>query len=284
MIYARTDLVSISFGSVRWFQRYFHPVNEYGYRDLPYSDERLEGKRLLAVLGDSMAAGHGTRDYHDRFSGVLQEEIGDAWVVATLAMIGWGPDLEYDNLMHFPRKPDALVLSVYYNDIEDVTTALDKNFQPVQLQRPNLLTAWFVMHSYTFNFVYWSIVMPTFLHDGAYEAYLAEVLNDEVVWSGFEAKLQPFLDYAAERNIPVAAVVFPMLHRPDITCPFDDNVLAFFREKGVPALSVAECVADLPPEARILNNMDAHPSDLVHERVGHALADLLRESGITTKD
>ena len=58
-----------------WFRRYWHPINNEGYRD--YQTKHLDGRSVLFVVGDSFVAGHGVKRIVDRFPNRLAEMLGD---------------------------------------------------------------------------------------------------------------------------------------------------------------------------------------------------------------
>ena len=95
-----SDGYGFTLASQLWFQTYWKPINSYGYRDL---EHEWEGSRLLFVVGDSFAAGHGIENISDRFSGVLQEKAGTGWTVAVLAKNDWNLGDEYQALVRHPR-------------------------------------------------------------------------------------------------------------------------------------------------------------------------------------
>ncbi|MBI1791608.1 MAG: SGNH/GDSL hydrolase family protein [Acidobacteria bacterium] len=96
----------------RWMDRYWKPVNRKGYRDLERAEGDFLGKRIVAVAGDSFAAGYGIADYRRRFSNVLEDNLGPGWVVVNLAKNGWDTSAEFKAVRSFPHKPDVIVLGV----------------------------------------------------------------------------------------------------------------------------------------------------------------------------
>ena len=68
--FVHSDGYGFTLASKRWFQMYWNPINSYGYRDF---EHEWEDKKILFILGDSFATGHGIKNISDRFSDKLQD-------------------------------------------------------------------------------------------------------------------------------------------------------------------------------------------------------------------
>lgn len=271
--FVRTDIACTTLSSRAWFFKYWHPINDAGYRDIPHDAAHLSGKKCLLVVGDSFAAGHGIEDVADRFSNLTQQKLPAGWQSVTLAQPGWDTEAEFDALSKFPYSPSAVVLSVYQNDLERI--AEDHGFEyqpPIQLELP-AAAKWLAEHSYAASFCYWSIVIRYLLKEGegSYLEYIHKVQADEGIWRDFAKRLEAFVLYAREREIPLVVVSFPMLQAPHITDEFDRRVRQYCTDEKVTVIDVRKLVEDIPPSERIINSLDPHPSKAVHRRVAEAL-------------
>jgi len=274
----QTDIACITLSSRKWFHHHWQPVNADGFRDGSHDAAHLPAKPLVVVLGDSFAAGHGIENIEDRFSGVLQQKLGDLGHVLTLAQPGWDTRNEWQALESLKVAPAAVVLSLYQNDLENIAANQGKDFESEAEEQVNFLTAWLLNHSYLLSQIYWTVYMRHQLQqgEGTYLSYLEGVQSDEQIWQEFERTLEPFTSYAAMRKVPLLVVVFPMLQAPTASDVFVQRVSAYFSSQGVGVINAGDLLEDLAPAERIINPMDPHASAAAHARVGNALADVLR--------
>src|SRR4029079_8000931 len=86
LVFIDTDAFAQTLASNRWLHLYFwNHVNALGYRDVEHPPELFRSRRSVLVLGDSFVAGYGIKDPRDRFSDILQQRLGDDWVVANVS-------------------------------------------------------------------------------------------------------------------------------------------------------------------------------------------------------
>ena len=88
LFFFRSDNMGMTKPNHLWFKKYWHPINSLGYRDREWSPEDLSQKRVVAVVGDSFAAGHGIQKTQDRFGDVLGNLLGNRWAVVNIAQCG----------------------------------------------------------------------------------------------------------------------------------------------------------------------------------------------------
>ena len=112
-----SDGFNFTLASHRWFEKYWHPINSLGYRDIEHSPAEFRDKRVIWVVGDSFVAGQGISRIKDRFSDVLQRNLGDQYLVAIVAQPGWNTADEYRAILSYPHKPKRIILSYLFNDI-----------------------------------------------------------------------------------------------------------------------------------------------------------------------
>ena len=121
MTCARKPLLADNFvrtlAAQRWEARYWKPINSFGYRDAEHSPGAVAGKRVVAVVGDSLTAGAGIEDHRDRYPDVLAELLGSGWTVVNISRGAWSQPEELRALKTHPLTPDAIVLQYYINDI-----------------------------------------------------------------------------------------------------------------------------------------------------------------------
>src|SRR5262249_16838861 len=133
------------------------PINSFGYRDIEHDPKEFVGRQLIVVTGDSLVAGHGIRDINDRFSNILQRNLGNGYVIVNLGMDGWDTVDELQAVSCFPYKPRKLILSYYVNDILGAARRTGHG-SPVRVEPPkNQLLTYIIDHSYVLNFAYWRL-------------------------------------------------------------------------------------------------------------------------------
>jgi hypothetical protein len=254
-----------------WHERYWGEPNALGYRDVEPVPQ--PGKKLVLVVGDSFTAGAGVADVRDRFPDVAAMARPDLQVV-NLGVCGSETEDELRRLHAHPLRPDVLVLQYYPNDVDGAAQRAGHAPPPftpfhdvgsIKLQR-------LLLTSFLANFVYWQ-----FPHDdgAGYERFLARVHADPEVSRLHHADLEGFCTFADERRIPLVVVLFPVLEDLGWSRTNTAPVKRLFTARGIPVLDVADLIDDLGVRQRTVNHHDGHASELVHRRVGEALARLL---------
>ena len=275
-VYVESMNYAATTGSQRWVDLYWHPINSLGYRDAELTREQVEGKKLVVVLGDSFTAGHGCKDYRDRFPNVLGRELGDDWAVASVAMGGWGPVEQYEAVKSYPYPPGVLVLQYYINDIH--TAAEAHEFKVVHgLELPEGWVKFVTDWSYCLDWFYWRYRMLRDYEPGRnYYRALLEAFSKPEIWQTHAEELQRIVDFAERREIPLLAVIFPKLVDLEGTAPITATVARFFEERDVPVIDLAPRLDGRRRSDLIAYPLDFHPSVALHREVGELLAETIR--------
>jgi hypothetical protein len=248
-----------------WYQRCWRQ-DETGYRVQPVS---RGSRRTVIVVGDSFAAGLGICDPRDRFADQLAARLDRAhpgeFKVFLIADRGLNTRQEWEHLQRFPHRPDVLVLSYYFNDIDDAAAdaGLHVNYRLYTALPPWF--AWVVQRSYLVNFAYWSLPNPELR---AYRQHFLRAWSTATVVAQHLGELDAFFSL----RVPVVLVIFPHLPDLELSARFVDQVAARARARGVHVIDVRDLVRDLPAIRRVVNASDSHASVVVHHRVGEALA------------
>lgn len=263
-----------------WFEQHWGPANRHGFRDGPIAPQ----DRHLFVVGDSFVAGHGVAERAARFSDRLAAHLAPGWSVVNFARNGWHTGQQLEALRTFPVEPDALVWSHYVNDIEGAAARQGRGAPPARLTAPRGL-AWLVDRSHLANFVYWRVFRITHGALGARRwARQREAYRDREIWGAHQRELDAAVAFARERDLPMVAVVFPMLVDVEGSRVATHRVAGFFRRRGVPVVEVEEVVGGDPPSAWTVNARDAHPNARLHAEVAARLLPHLAEAGIARLD
>jgi len=259
-----------------WVWRDEHKLsfNRWGYRD---RDHTTDTRKTIVVLGDSFVQGVGIPNDEDRFTGVLQESLPSDWVVHNVGVAGIDTRTALGHLDRYPVEPDILVLSFCGNDIDELAQAAGHRFvrHPYSGLPPWLIGL--VEGSYLASYVYWE---QPFGHGSDYLEVIRAAYNDPDVVSELESDLEDVRIWTESREIPLVVVIFPFLNALEFSRIYVGRLQNLFAKHGVPTLDVTSLVIDLPALDRTISVHDAHPSALVHERTGAALAKLLEERGL----
>lgn len=283
----QSDSFGFTLAAKRWFEEHWHPINAFGYRDIEHPRDFLEEKDVLLVVGDSFVAGHGIADPANRFSNVLQGELGPDWVVVNVAKNGWHTRDEYDAIVSYPVEPKLIVLSYYTNDIDHA--AQQHGVTPAfPLEEPPPLLRSAVRFSYFFNFVYWRVYR--FNKAGEFDRirseYLDEIYTSEEIWKTHERELLDIIDYTGSHRIELIVVVFPNLRDIERSKEITSRVVDLMRSRDVPVIDLPTLLADRNPAQLVAGPVDNHPGAALHREVGLLLHEqvmsLIEQESFTT--
>lgn len=276
---AISDAFLFTLASKQWMARYFHPINSLGYRDVEHSPSSLQGKRLVVVTGDSFVAGHGIRDYRDRFSNVLGRHLGSDWVVAVVAKGGLSTGEELSRVKSFPYQPDTLILSYYINDIYGAAAKMGLKLD-VRPEQPSRLIRPLVESSYLANFAYWRIARGGDSLVKRPKELTARAYCDPQIWRAHASELQAFVDYARQNEIHLIVIVFPRVSAVSESQPFTSKVVRFLRDQDVRVVDMSVHLADRDPRTMVVNSLDGHPNEAVNKEVASLLYQAMQDEGI----
>ena len=277
-VYDQSDGFNLTRAGKKWFERHWQPMNSLGYRDREATPPG-PGQRTLVILGDSFAAGHGVKQAGDRFSEVAARALGDGWRVYNVSRIGWDTPDESKALKEFPVKPDIVVLSYYVNDVFAAArqAGYSANFA---VNLPGGFTKTLVENSALADYVYWRAARWGGNLAGGGNTFwesLQGAYTDPAVWAIHSAELAELAGYCREKGIRLVAVVFPMLQAPGSSAPITGKVARTLEEQGATALDLSPVFKDVPANELVVGELDAHPNEAVHKRVGEMLVPLVRE-------
>jgi hypothetical protein len=252
--------------------------NSLGYRDIEWTDEMVTGKFKVMVVGDSFVYGDGIEDPKDRFSDILADKLGDDYAVFNVGFGGTNTKHHIEAIINYPYVPDLIILSYFINDIEGAL--LEEQWLNKPPRTPRLLPqfGWLERNSYAFNFLYWRlhrlVLAQKDVPDRRWEWYLS-VYNHPDSWWLHQQQLQAIHDGTKAEEIELLVVVFPSMDHTQESLVVTERVIDFFHQRGTPVLDVSEIIQDIPQRDRMASAVDAHPSELIHQRVAHALYDIL---------
>lgn len=259
-----------------WQTRYWQ-VNSRGFRDREWSETDLEGKEVIAVLGDSFASGWGVNNPADRFPDVLASHLGADYALVNLAIPGTSTPQQLDLLKeHLPTQADTIILQYFLNDIELASASVSRLWVADFVTSPN--EASIAAETHLGNFIYWALypltktVNATF--EGSYWQWQYETYDNNVIWAIHEQQLNEFIDYVESIDAELYVVIFPNMEDPVGSVPYVDRVKFVFEERAYDdhVLTLYDEVAAWEnPQTLVASPRDAHPSADFHRFVGDLL-------------
>lgn len=268
----QSDGFNITMSSRNWFKDHWKPVNSLGYRD----DEPappVQGQKTVLVVGDSFAAGHGVDDYRDRFSNRLGGLLGAGYRVCNASNIGWDSSEELQALKTYPVKPDVVVLSYYLNDIFGAAKKVHFDL-PFGVRFPsNAVARHLVENSALVNFVYWRLARMGNM-ENAEESFwerLKMAFSDPAVWAVHEKELDGIVRLCREKGARLIVLVFPAFPDAAGSAPLTAKIAAFFQSRGATAFDLTPLFESRDPKDLVVNAVDSHPNETVHEEVAGLL-------------
>jgi len=275
LFFAQSDGFNLTMSSRNWFARHWQPVNSLGYRDVE-PRPRAAGEKLVLVVGDSFAAGHGIDRAEDRFGDVLARDLGAGWRVAHASRIGWDTVDEEQALRAYPATPDVAVLAYFVNDI--YRAAEKSKFPlPFAVRFPQSAAAkYLVDHFALANFVYWRLARIGNLDDAARGFWdrLRAAYADPVVFAAHAAELDGMVDWCRERGVRLIALVIPSLSDVSGSAAMTARVAAYFKDRGVQVVDMTPVLDGRDPADMVVNGVDTH----ANVRINAEMAGLLRQA------
>ena len=270
--FAVSDTFGFTLAWQRWAEKIWHPINSFGYRDVEHGRSEFEGKQVLFVVGDSFVAGHGISRIENRFSNILQRNLGEQYLVVNIAQNGWDSADEYHAILTYPYKPKRIILSYFINDILGASRRLGYGV-PIRVEPPsNGIVRYITNHSYSFNFAYWRLYRFRNKDLGEkYWAFLQDAYSNQDVWEAHETELLKILTYTQEESIDLTVVVFPNLGNVTGCAAITSKVAEFFQAHGVRVVNLEPLLEGRDPNSLVVNSLDAHPNEALNREVAELL-------------
>lgn len=249
-----------------WFSKYWKPVNELGYRDIPPAWDGRSKK--IVFLGDSFTAGHGIKSSEDRYSNLVLKKLGRGFRGYNLGVCGADTLTENNNLIEFPFVPDIIIWQYFANDIEGAAARKGLYFNRRNGHTKNKIYVWLNKHSFLVNYI--SGQLDSFASE--YVDYLQKAYQEDSIWKGHQADMEKIIHFSTTHNIPMLVVLFPFLGvDPNQSDFYMNRVVSFMKEKNIPFLDLRSDVGMMHPSKCIVNGNDPHPSVLLHEIVAERI-------------
>ena len=265
--YDATDSFGFTKVCNRWFERHWH-LNPSGCRDdIDYFLKIKPGKRRVAFVGDSFAAGQGIKDAEDRFPNRIRRAHPD-WEIHLLAQLGYdtGDELKYlQQNLDQGYQVDQVVLVYCLNDVSDLFPDWGQYIQHVSSDINQ--SSWLWQDSYLFNLMYYrlGVARSPYLKD--YFQFVSAGYRDPV-WEQQQQRLKAFRDLVQSHGGRLLVVTFPFVVAvgPNYQYKFvHDELDHFWLEQNVPHLDLLPVYQDLPAKKLTVNGFDAHPNEFANQ-------------------
>lgn len=265
----RTDSFGVSLPARRWFVLHTK-LNSYDCRDHEWVSPKPPGVKRIAYLGDSFTYGWGVEDVADRFADRLQSKF-DAQRPGTVEVMnvakpGWGTGDHVQRLPDILNRfdPDEVVLCYVLNDIEDLIPR-PAEFDPTRPPEPT----WFNPDTSCFlDFLWRRVWLPRLPSVRGYPDWLVDGYAEASVWNTQRARLLQLKDFCSERGATFRVALLPYVREGGVR--FDGTKLRvqmndFLTGQGVQVLDLGTTIANVDPQALMVNRGDAHPNGRAHE-------------------
>jgi len=274
--------VGYTLSAKNWRSYYWKPINNLGYRDKEIQSGDF-GKKKIFILGDSLVAGHGIKKVSDRFSNLLEDKLPKNHRVFNLGKNGSDTRDEFNRLLSYPLKPDLLILQYYGNDIEGAVYAVnsEKNVKRSKLFTPyedlNFWQKTVTKNSHLVNFLYW---MRPHQDTKPYTDFLESSYNNEEILRKHSSDLYKFIEYSNNNSVPFVVVIYPFMTDISASEFYVSRIKKLFLDRNVPVLDVSNLIKEIPPNQRVINLNDGHPSVLVNQIVAKELYETIEKRNL----
>ena len=251
----------LSKASQIWWNTYWKPTNELGYRDRSIEEDTT--KTNVLVIGDSFAAGHGLKSTEERFSDLLEQKLGpDRYRVYNLGVSGSDTRDEAQRLAAYPVKPDVVILQYFPNDIEragrEGGLSLRGSEPYADLSGP---LATLVKRFYLPNFIYWQLPHTSF---STFETFVQSAYGDSTILATHLADIQKIVSYADSNQAELYAVFVPFLFQLEQSAGYTKPVEDYLTTRNAKVITLTKGIAAIPEKERIVGKADGHAGAAVN--------------------
>jgi hypothetical protein len=269
-LYSTTDAFSLSLVSKRWNERFVR-TNNWNCRDSRnYEGPIPDGRKRLAIVGDSFAFGHGIREIADRFGDRLgrrlNQESKTHWEVYNLAEPGANTGWQWKRLEELGRKErftaDVVLLAYCLNDVEDLVPGTYEIVGSIINDPPK---NFFCRTFYLPNFLYYRVNHFRRPEVRGYFRWLKDGYSGRI-WGRQRARLESVKQWCDERNAKLVVAIFPFMANlhDDAFESAHRTLTDEFKAMGVRSLDLLPVYRDSGGESLVVGAFDAHPNEAAH--------------------
>ena len=258
-----------------WYKKFWHPINQQGYRDI---EVKLQpSKKLIIAVGDSFTAGHGVL-FNETYTSILRKKFEKNYDLVNLGYNGASTLQEGENFVsfikYFKKNPDVVIYQYYGNDMHDLAGANDC-FKNIGKVRKMLIKI-----SYLYSYFDSLILQKNF--NSCYLTKLKEAYLDKSKFIVHKKDIKDLIKLMREKNNKIIFVTFPFLNNDQVLLNSNELYISDLKEEFLDFCKEGDWFYDPSSTAlnlnikdRVVNFMDAHPSELLHEAVANDLGLLI---------
>jgi hypothetical protein len=269
--YIASDGFGYTLSHRHWKQKYWKPINSFGFRDVEPSAKEILNKKVLFVVGDSFVAGNGIENASDRFADIIRQRIQKQYAVMVIAKNGWNTISELDAVIRIGVIPDTIVLSYYINDISPAASA---HGLKLSLPPRNQLIFKATRYSSLVDFVYWRLYRIQ-KNYAIYWDYLKATYEDDATWKSHAKDMSSFIQFAKSRRIRLIVVAFPRVQDVEYSKPLTSKVCGFFQENGIECIDLSKTFSKYEGRKLIVSKVDPHPNEAANKIVADILTPII---------
>jgi len=272
-----TDGYGASLTSKRWHKAYAE-LNSMFCRDKEWTNDKPDGVRRIAFVGDSFTYGWGINDPADMFTSILQSRFDAAAPgrveVMNVSWPNWDTDrhIEAVRTISFDYAVDEVVLCYLPNDIITVLPIMDE-------VDPRTLPEQYVVNtqsSFLVDYLYLRLIPGRFSSVQNYCDWIWDGYRDPIVWAKQQGQLDELAAVCREHDVMLRVALLPFLRvwgeRFDGPA-LHEQLLTHFHSRGIPAIDLLPAIKGINPADLVVNAVDAHPNERAHRVFADAIWD-----------
>lgn len=261
--------------SVRWYDIYWNPINELGYRDYPVLDTASQNssKTHILAVGDSFTAGVGVKSVDNLFQQQLVQQLGDNYHVNSVASGGWSTVDQLQALETYPASGDIVILSYMLNDIEGAIniSGFPLATPPTVYTRQGII--WLIQRFYLAHYLWYMANVPQ--TSSGYLDSLFDAMEDTETWNIHQQQLEALVAEVESRDAQLVVIIWPFLTDIPRSQHGVRQILNFFEERDIVAVDMSAVLQNEPTKRIIVNSFDPHPNEYAHLQAADALYEVI---------
>ena len=278
-----------------WLKKYWWPVNNMGYRDYDHHPGDLKKKKNIIIVGDSITAGYGIKDYRDRYPNILENKLGSEWEVINISMPGWNMRQKVAAVLKYPYIKEAklIIIQYYCDDLfpEIMTYCGVPPIASADWIIPESPLCPILEKSYFLNYVYWRIYEITYRFRKQLlkknDDYLnCALINREKVMKDTLDGFKDIISVCEKNDIRLVILNTPHLGFNE---KFADKVNAswecvqsVFSKNYIPTIDITSRYNKHKISSLRVNYSDCHPNEKAHRIIADTLFDELSKRNLVT--
>ena len=278
-----------------WLKKYWWPINNMGYRDYDHYLGDLKNKKNIIIVGDSITAGFGIKDYRDRYPNILQEKLGNEWQIINISVPGWNLQQKVSATCSYPyiNEVKLIIFQYYFDDLvpEWVNYCGKPPVTDADWLIPESYSYYLIRKSYFINYVYWRLYEFTFLFRKdilkEYLSYLDCVKeNKENTSMDAFNRLKDLIGLCEKNKIKLVILNIPHLElfeniRNKTNNSWEDMHMIFVKN-NIPTIDITSQYNHYKTLNLRVNLSDCHPNEKAHRIIADFLFDELTKMNLIT--